>query len=133
MRPHLCGQTLFLENSRRRARVGVFADPTELSNRLYRLAAATANRRSPCETVYEAGTDSTKRPTSIADSGDDSLSELESDENAQAGMNNIINLSVCEIRWSSRATALCTFKSAFTAVVTALGYLEEDGDDKSRR
>ena len=61
-------------------------------------------------------------------------SELESDEDAQAGINNIINLqSVCEIRWSSRANTLCTLKSAFTAVVTALGYLEEDGDDKSRR
>ena len=26
-----------------------------------------------------------------------------------------------------------TFKSAFTAVVTVLGYLEEDGDGKGRR
>ena len=46
-------------------------------------------------------------------------------------MNSIINLqSLCEIRRYIRANALHTLKSAFTAVVTALEYLEEDGTTK---
>ena len=57
--------------------------------------------------------------------------ELELDEDAQADMNNITKLqSLCEIRLSSRANDLCTFKSAFTAVVTALDYFEEERDGK---
>ena len=48
-------------------------------------------------------------------------------------MNSIINLqSLCEIRWSNVANALYAFKSASTAVVTALDYFEEDGDDKDK-
>ena len=59
--------------------------------------------------------------------------ELELDEDAQVGMNNIINLqSHCEIRWFSRANALHTFKCVFAAVVTALEYVEENGDGKAR-
>ena len=59
--------------------------------------------------------------------------ELELDDDAQAGMNNITTLqSLCEIRWFSRPNALYTFKSAFTAVVTTLIYLEEDGDSIAR-
>ena len=47
--------------------------------------------------------------------------DLESDEDAQAGSNNRTNLqSLCNIRLSSRANALYTSKSTFTAVVTAL-------------
>ena len=53
------------------------------------------------------------------------------DEDAQVDMNNITNLqSLCEIRLSSRANDLCTFKYAFTAVVTDLDYFEEDGTAK---
>ena len=60
--------------------------------------------------------------------------ELELYDDAQAGMNNITNMqSLCEIRLSSRANDLYTFKSAFTAVVTARDYFEEDGDGKARR
>ena len=52
--------------------------------------------------------------------------ELDLGEDAQAGMHNIINLqSLCEIRWSSSANALYTFKSAFTDMVTGLEYLED--------
>ena len=60
--------------------------------------------------------------------------ELGLDEDAQVDMNNITNLqSLCEIRLLSRANDLCAFKSALTAVVTALDYFEEDGDGKARR
>ena len=60
--------------------------------------------------------------------------DLELGEDVQAGVNTITNLqSLCDIRCSSRANALLTFKSAFTAVVTALEYLlEEDGNGKTR-
>ena len=55
-------------------------------------------------------------------------------DEAQAGMNNSTNLqSLCETRRSIHVNALCIFKSAFTDVVAALGYLEEDGDGKVRR
>ena len=54
------------------------------------------------------------------------------DEDAQAGMNNITNRrSLCATRWPSRANVLYTFKSAFTAVVTALEYSEKMGTPKS--
>lgn len=39
--------------------------------------------------------------------------------------------SLCETRWFSRADALFTFKSAFTAVVSALEILQDNGDDKA--
>ena len=59
--------------------------------------------------------------------------ELELDEGAQAGMRNRTKLQwLCETRWSSRANALYTLKSALTVVVTALEYLETDGDGKAR-
>ena len=59
--------------------------------------------------------------------------EFELDEDAQVGMKKITNLqSFCEIRWSSRANDLFTFRSAFTDVVTALEYLEEDGNGNVR-
>ena len=49
-------------------------------------------------------------------------------------MKNNSNLqSLCEIRSSSRVNALYTFKSAFTVVVTTLGYLKEDGHGNARR
>ena len=57
--------------------------------------------------------------------------DLGLDEDAHAGMNNRTNLqSLCEIRWSSRTNALCTFKFACIAVITSLEYLEEDGTVK---
>ena len=60
--------------------------------------------------------------------------EVELDEDTQAGMKGITNLqSLYEIRWSSRANVLYAFKSAFTAVVTALNYLEEDGEGEAKR
>ena len=59
--------------------------------------------------------------------------QLELDEDAQVGMNNINNLqSHCEKRWFNRANALHIFKCAFTAVVTALEYMEENGDGKAK-
>ena len=49
-------------------------------------------------------------------------------------MNKRTNLqSLWETKWSSREIALYTFSSALIAVVTAPGYLEEDGDGKLRR
>ena len=61
--------------------------------------------------------------------------ELELDEDAQAGMNNRSNLpSLCLTIWCSRANALYTFRSTLAVVVSALGYFEEeDGDGKVRR
>ena len=57
--------------------------------------------------------------------------ELDLNEDAQSGVNNRTNLqSLCEIIWSSRPNALFTFWSAFTDVITALEYLEEDGTAK---
>ena len=48
-------------------------------------------------------------------------------------MNKRANLqSLCETRLPSHANALYTLKSAFTAVVIVMGYLEEDGDGKAR-
>ena len=59
--------------------------------------------------------------------------ELELDKDAQAGTNRRTTLqSLCETRWSSRANTLYTFKSPFTAVITALEYLEEDVNGKAR-
>ena len=48
-------------------------------------------------------------------------------------MNNRTKLqSLCVTRWSIRANALYTFKYAFTVVVIALEYLEEDEDGEAR-
>ena len=56
---------------------------------------------------------------------------LDLDEDAQAGMNNRTNLqSLCETTWFSHVNALHTFKSALTAVVTALEHLKKDGTAK---
>ena len=55
------------------------------------------------------------------------MDELGLDEDGQTGTDNIINLqSLCEIRWPSRANDLYTSRSAVTAIVTALEYLEEN-------
>ena len=59
--------------------------------------------------------------------------QLELDGDARAAMNKRTKLqSLCETRWTSRANALYTFKSALTVVVTALEYLATDGDGKAR-
>ncbi len=59
--------------------------------------------------------------------------QLDLDGDARAAMNNRTQLqSLCETRWTSRANALYTFKSALTVVVTALEYLATDGDGKAR-
>ena len=38
---------------------------------------------------------------------------------------------VCETRWARRAKALYTFRSTFTAVASALEYLDADGNGKA--
>ena len=51
---------------------------------------------------------------------------------AKTSRNNKIKLqSLCEMRWARRANDLYTFRSAFTAVVSALEYLEADGNGKA--
>ena len=48
---------------------------------------------------------------------------------AKTGVNNRTKLqSLCEKRWDRHANALYTFRSAFTVVVSALEYLEADGN-----
>ena len=50
----------------------------------------------------------------------------------KTGVNNKTKLqSLCERRWARRANALYTFRSAFTAVVSALEYLEAGGNGKA--
>lgn len=57
---------------------------------------------------------------------------LENDPIAREQMERRTKLrSLCETRWFSRADALFTFKSAFTAVVSALEILQDNGDDKA--
>ena len=52
---------------------------------------------------------------------------------AKAGMNNMTKLqSLCEPRWARCDNAVYTFMSAFRVVVSALEYMEADGDDKAR-
>ena len=51
---------------------------------------------------------------------------------AKTGTNNKTKLqSLCEPRWARRANALYTFRSALTVVVSALEYLEDDGNGKA--
>ena len=51
---------------------------------------------------------------------------------AKTGVNNRTKLqSLCEKRWARHANALYTFRSAFTAVVSALEYLEADENGKA--
>lgn len=53
---------------------------------------------------------------------------LENDPTAREQMEKRTKLrSLCETRWFSRADALFTFKSAFRAVVSALGILQDNG------
>lgn len=58
--------------------------------------------------------------------------ELQSDDNTKDQMENRTKLrTLCETRWSSRADALYTFKTAFPVIVHALEALQDDGDDKA--
>ena len=51
---------------------------------------------------------------------------------AKTGMNNKTKLqSLCEMIWTRRANALCTFRSTFRAVASALEYLEAGGNGKA--
>ena len=51
---------------------------------------------------------------------------------AKTGMNNKTKLqSLCETRWARHADALYTFTSTFTAVASALEYMEADGNGKA--
>ncbi|XP_052799033.1 zinc finger MYM-type protein 1-like [Mya arenaria] len=60
------------------------------------------------------------------------VDELAADQDAQEKLKKRTKLrTLCETRWTSRADALSTFKSAYSVVVHALEQLQEDGDDKA--
>jgi len=60
------------------------------------------------------------------------VDELAVDQDAHEKLKKRTKLrTLCETRWTSRADALLTFKSAYSVVVSALEQLQEGGDDKA--
>ncbi|KAJ8315218.1 hypothetical protein KUTeg_007368 [Tegillarca granosa] len=57
--------------------------------------------------------------------------ELADDADLQERLQKSTKLkTLCETRWTSRAEALSTFKSAYGVVIHALEYLHENGDEE---